>query len=262
MKRFSIDQADRLGGSDGGEKLYEYVKSCVASRPCRGDADARAFLGICYDHGYGVEQDREKAIGLYREAAVCDSDIGGFLYAHSLQYGYGIDAETDAETHIELARALYERLAKKGEPVAMYHYATLCDGDDKLAWLEKAADLGYALAAVMLGDLRRSGGLEDAMECYQRAADLGSCEALCRLALCYLEKGDEDRCCDQMAKAVGYSREAAMPVRDDSVPDGAEENRPLSFDSFIPAVPMPEETEAGDISGEQTFTLDGREEQD
>ena len=207
MKRFSIDQADRLGGSDGGDKLYEYVKSRVTSRPCRGDANARAFLGICYDHGYGVEQDREKAVGLYREAAVCDSDIGGFLYAYSLQYGHGTETDT------ELARALYERLAKKGEPAAMYQYATLCDGDDKLAWLEKAADKGHALAAVMLGDLRRSGGLEDAMECYQRAADLGSCEALCRLALCYLEKGDEDRCYDQMAKAVGYSREASMPVR-------------------------------------------------
>ena len=47
----------------------------------------------------------------------------------------------------------------------------------------------------------------------------------------------------------------------DSASVEEEESEPVSFDGFVPAVPMPEETEVNDISGEQTFTLDGREEQ-
>ena len=61
--------------------------------------------------------------------------------------------------------------------------------------------------------------------------------------------------------AGGKTLEAAMPVRDDSAVVEEDESESVSFDGFVPAVPMPEDTEENDISGEQTFTLDGREEQ-
>jgi len=47
------------------QKLYKNSKELTA----RGDADGTAHLGLCYELGYGVKKDQEKAKGYYRKAA-------------------------------------------------------------------------------------------------------------------------------------------------------------------------------------------------
>lgn len=48
-----------------------FVKALKELRPFadKGNADAQYYLGVMYDNGNGVQQDRAQAVGWYRKAA-------------------------------------------------------------------------------------------------------------------------------------------------------------------------------------------------
>ena len=88
----------------------------------QGDPEAQYELGRLYELGIGVDQDVERAIELFREAADADypdaiNDLG-FLH---FQGGLGVPRDP------KRAIALFERAANLRHPEAMFNYAALID---------------------------------------------------------------------------------------------------------------------------------------
>lgn len=55
------------------------------------NAEAEAFLGVCYEHGYGTEKDIRKAADAYRGAAEKGYPMAQFAYSECLFLGKGVE---------------------------------------------------------------------------------------------------------------------------------------------------------------------------
>ena len=178
MKRFSVKYANQLGTEKKYDELFAYANAHAEKK-----ADAQAFLGLCYDCGYGVEQDREHAVKLFQESSDRGSAIGRFHLAYT--YAYGSNGESGKAKAKELFYSL-------GCAQAHYYYALLCDDAQKekeLKWMFHPlfgyAD-AYVPAMIELGDLYESKKqLEKARKWYKKAAVSGSCFAKYALAKSY-----------------------------------------------------------------------------
>ena len=56
---------------------------CLSPAAKQGDADARCSLGVCYDSGKGVQQDKTEAVQRYRKAAEQGDADAQFNLAHT-----------------------------------------------------------------------------------------------------------------------------------------------------------------------------------
>ena len=56
---------------------------CLSPAAKQGDADARCSLGVCYDSGKGVQQDKKEAVQRYRKAAEQGDADAQFNLAHT-----------------------------------------------------------------------------------------------------------------------------------------------------------------------------------
>ena len=76
----------------------------------QGNAEAQNSLGVCYDHGYGVEENKVKAVDLFIKAA----DKGSAWAQHNLglyyQYGRG-----GLVKNREKAIEYYQKAAEQGK---------------------------------------------------------------------------------------------------------------------------------------------------
>ncbi len=154
-----------------------------------GDVDARRLLGHAYMYGRGVAEDRSQGLAWFRLAA---------------EQG-DIDAADRLVFHLRMSRDPSERAqatpwivrgAEAGRPESMFALSSLYlfgdggmsrDAPQGVAWLTKAADLGYSPALVELGDLYATGRevVRDrgrAETYYRRAVDLKDEEAGVALA--------------------------------------------------------------------------------
>jgi TPR repeat protein len=104
-----------------------------------GDARATGFLGWAYLFGFGVAQDRAKAIELYEKAAA--KDDAWAMYNLAIFY---------QAQDLTKAREFYEKAAAKGDESAMVDLGMLfANGQDYAKareWWEKAAAKGHARA--------------------------------------------------------------------------------------------------------------------
>lgn len=144
-----------------------------------GHLDSKTMVGLCYEKGCGVKQDKNKAIRCYREAA----EFGHVSAQFHLASCYYFGSHTDEQHAVEW----YRKAAENGHASAQLILAVfLLDGtgtakDEKQAfeWLCKAAAQDNVDALSQLGNWYQAGkGCEkdekNAVKCFHRAAEIAS----------------------------------------------------------------------------------------
>lgn len=123
------------------------------------DMFATFHLGVCYDIGLYVEEDKDKALQLYKKA----SDMG--LPKAMVNLGVFLERQTPKQDHRKVLE-LFQRAADLGD-------------DDAVTNTGICFARGYGTEQ----------NTRKAIELFHRACDFGSFHATTRLGLCYL-KGD------------------------------------------------------------------------
>ncbi len=119
-------------------------------------AEAKNYLGYCYDQGIGVTKDSKKAKDFYQQSAKQGSLNALYNIANCYEYGIGI---TQNESK---AFKCYEKLYKKGYVEAIY----------KLAWFYENG--------ISVDENKKY-----ALDLYKEAGKKGSCQAQYYLGQCY-----------------------------------------------------------------------------
>ena len=110
----------------------------------QGNAKAQHNLGVCYNNGEGVEQDKEEAVKWYRKAAEqgnADAQLNlGIMYF----IGDGVK-EDDAEAVKWYRKAAEQGNAKAQAELGMMYehgWGVAEDGSEAMRWYRKAAEQG------------------------------------------------------------------------------------------------------------------------
>src|SRR5262249_37751278 len=118
----------------------------------KGEPYGQNNLGVLYDLGIGVKQDRPTALKLYRQAAAKGVPAARYNLAYLLERGLPLDQRDKAR-----AQAEYERAAREGDPFARAARASLVHGGDLAAgaraareWMKSAAAQGVTDAQLAL----------------------------------------------------------------------------------------------------------------
>ena len=163
----------------------------VAAEEMPTDPHECYLLGKKYAEGDGVEKDMEKANALFRQAAEQDDSHG--IHALGISY-YGGEG---VPKNVALAFTLFRRAAEMGNEKSQCCLAILPDEkgqnilddptDERLMWLEKAADKNDDQALRVLGMLYLKGfhvkmDIDKGRELLRRAAEEGDVQAQFLLA--------------------------------------------------------------------------------
>ena len=135
------------------------------------DPEGLFALAVAYDRGEGVAADPDRALALYKLAAV-----NGASKAQTVLGGYFQKGERNLDRDLKVARGWYEHAAIAGDPEAMVRLAGMMakgEGGDAervkaWGWLKKAQGLGHPEAA----------GAASALEARFTTADRAAAEAL------------------------------------------------------------------------------------
>jgi TPR repeat protein len=215
---------------DEGQGVLWLRKSLAA-----GNIESATLLGRCLENGWGVQVDAAEAVRMYRLAHEHDDLEGTYRLADALMDGIAGDPDPasavpllqkaaegqvdDATLDLALmyidgtavardprrGRDMLVELANRDNARAMWLLSrVLFEGPTGLAknagaaldWLRKAAEAGFAVAQVGLGDVLVEGkhvakDEEDALRWYQAAAEGGNAEGMRKLALALLKDGSE-----------------------------------------------------------------------
>ena len=148
------------------------------------------WRGVCYDNGFGVERDEDRACRLYQESAAGD-------YAPALcNLGVCYESGQGVEKNLEKAVELYRRAAEGGYPMGrcnlgvMYFFGQGVEKDLKKAayCFAQAAEQRLPRAQYLLGVCCEFGdGVEQdvsrALALYREAAGAGYPDAQCALGV-------------------------------------------------------------------------------
>ena len=195
------------------QKLIKEVARWYEKAAEQGHAEAQEDLARCYEAGWGVEQDRTKALHWYEKAA---GDFNTKLqYKVGLMYLDGISAPVNKAKAIEW----WKKAAKFGNADAQfllglsYETGSGVQRDYSIAadWYTKAAEQGlkeaqYSIACYYLYGTGVNMNVYQAIEWFKKAAEQGHPESQCNLALQY-EKGEHIT--QDYTKAVEWYRKAA-----------------------------------------------------
>ena len=118
----------------------------------KGSVEAEYNLGVCFEHGDGVEQDYERAVYWYKRAADRGYDKAQFNLGVCYTNGYGVDKDE------EEAVRLYALAAEQGNMYAAFNAAVCylqgigvdCDFMKGLSYMRQAAEKGHAKAREFL----------------------------------------------------------------------------------------------------------------
>lgn len=180
-----------------------------------GDAAAQAAFGQLLLDGDGVARDARAALVWFTRSAAQHHLMALNMVGRCFDLGWG--------TAVDKGRAAqcYRIAADRGLPEGMYNYATLLAlgagvGEDRavaLAWLEKAAALGFAKAINFVGSFAEDGwaGPRDmarAADCYAHAAQGGDFRGCFNHARMVAGAGDTDAAVRWIARAseLGHDR--------------------------------------------------------
>ena len=125
-------------------KLYQKVDNYL---------EAQYKLGLCYDKGWGVDQDMKKAVRWYRSAATESHPMALIKLGDCYRNGAGVERD------MEEAAKMYRAAALTKDPYAQWHYGYCLENgytgvvDDLQAiiWYERAAEQGYVKAQYYAG---------------------------------------------------------------------------------------------------------------
>lgn len=212
--------AQMYRNGDGIDVNYERARELFEKAAKLGDADAYAYLGNMYETGQGVDADMLKAVNMYKSAADQGSGIGLFLLGDALYNGRGMEEDKAAAMDYFAKASEKGNVEAKNQLALIYALGEVCDLDIKKAetlWLE-CAEEENADALRNLGMLYSEGemfegcGIElnlgKAKNYYQRAAELGSTDAMVRIAWLLLAEDNADENGDLVMKLFQTAADA------------------------------------------------------
>ena len=219
------------------------------------DADALFDKAFRYENGIDVEQNHEKAVELYTQAAEQGHVYSHFFLALCYEYGRGV------ETSLSKAFEWYAKAAEQGVIGAQHNVAVCYENGDgveqdlekAVEWYTKAAnqdipDSQYNLAICYEEGKGVRKNLAKAFEWYAKAAKQGEVLAQFKLAECY-RKGKGVK--KDLAKAVRWFKKAANqndPLAQNNLGacyangDGVEKDQKKAFRWYKKAAAQDEET--------------------
>ncbi|KAI9206523.1 uncharacterized protein BJ171DRAFT_498081 [Polychytrium aggregatum] len=140
----------------------------------------RHLVAVCLFDGFGVSEDRPKAVDILQQLAHDGHSDSQFWIGESHQCFHKIPRDS------QRAFQWWSRSADQGNPygqrrigVSYYHGVIVSRNDTKaFEWLRKSADQGYQLAQYWLGDCYKSGrgvakDIDAAALWYRKAAEQG-----------------------------------------------------------------------------------------
>ena len=175
---------DYYYGQNGKTKDYSQAVIYFRQAAEMGHADAQNYLGLCYDHGSGVNEDDVEAVKWYRKAAEQGDKYGQFNLGLCYQYGHGVTK------NLTEAVKWYRKAAEQGHSSAQNSLgACYYNGEgveqnyvEAVKWYRKAAEQGDKYAQFNLGLCYQYGhgvtkNLTEAKKWYQKATDQGDEDA-------------------------------------------------------------------------------------
>lgn len=179
----------------GGKSVEDQVASQIDSiryKAEHGDAKYQYAYGVCYEKGWGVEQNLKEALAWYNKAAKQKNGPAYNSLGNLYRMGSGVKADPAK------AFELYQKGAEEKDAQAMlnlgncYYYGMGTAKDEKTAiiWWKEAADAGNVYAISQMGDCYFSGigtekDLAKAVEYLTKAADHNIANAQYRLGILY-----------------------------------------------------------------------------
>lgn len=174
-----------------GDQVASQIDS-IRYRAEQGNAKFQYVYGVCYEKGWGVEQDAKEALAWYRKAAA--QEYGPAYNFIGNYYRMGTVVSADPKQALEW----YQKGAQVKDDQAMlnlgncYFYGMGVEKDEKeaLKWWKDAADAGNIYAISQMGDCYYFGvgtekDMAKAVEYYTQAADHNIANAQYRLGLLY-----------------------------------------------------------------------------
>ena len=178
-------------GKSVGDQVAAQIES-IRYKAEHGDAKFQYAYGVCYEKGWGVEQDLKEALAWYNKAA--EQKNGPAYNSLGNFYRMGSGVKPDPVKAFEW----YQKGVAEKDVQAMlnlgncYYYGMGTEKDDKTAvkWWKEAADAGNAYAQAQMGDSYYYGlgvekDLAKAIEYYTPAANKNIASALYRLGVLY-----------------------------------------------------------------------------
>ena len=179
----------------GSVSVAEHVASqidSIRSKAEQGSATYQYAYGVCYEKGWGVDQDLKQAFAWYNKAA--EQKNGPALNSLGNFYRLGSGVNADPKKAFEW----YQKGADEKDAQAMlnlgncYYYGMGTEKSEKAAidWWKASADAGNAYAMAQMGDCYYFGlgvdkNLARAIDFYTPAADKNITSALYRLGILY-----------------------------------------------------------------------------
>ena len=178
-------------GQSVGDRVASQIDS-IRYKAEHGDAKFQYAYGVCYEKGWGVEENAKEALAWYQKAA--DQENGPAYNSLGNFYRSGIGVTANANKAFEL----YLKGAAVKDDQAMlnvgncYYYGMGTEQDTQKAvkWWNDAADAGNAFAMAQMGDCYFFGlgvekDLKKAIEYYGPASEKGVSSAQFRLGVLY-----------------------------------------------------------------------------
>lgn len=159
--------------SEKGTQILSQILNALEAHAESGDAHAQSSLAWIYYNLSNATKDYQKAHLWYEKAA-----IQGYAVAQSnigLMFGRGDGVRKNSKAKI----VWYRRAAGQGSPIGQFNLALALgeqgDFDGKFTWARRAANLHYADAEFLMGQIYEEGeggprDLQEALSWYQRAA--------------------------------------------------------------------------------------------
>lgn len=198
----ALEMAGRyyLFGTGGVKKDYGAAVDCFKKMMVKKAAAANYYLGICYENGYGVEKQPEKAYVHYHDAV-----RGGYSWNEDAVYrlakcyedGFGVSQD------IDFAIRLYKRALRHSPSHCalgwIYYMGKGVEKDltEAVSYFQIAANAGHTYAQYMLGYLYYSGtgvprDYGKAIQWLRFSAHEGNKDAKKLLAVCEAEYKKEN----------------------------------------------------------------------
>ena len=179
------------GGMSVGDHVAAQIDS-IRYKAEHGDAKYQYAYGVCYEKGWGVEQDTKEALAWYNKAAAQENGPAYNSLGNYYREGNGVKADPNK------AFEWYQKGAQVKDAQAMlnlgncYFYGMGVEKDEKTAvkWWKDAADAGNVYAISQMGDCYLYGigtekDLTKAVEYLTQAADHNIANAQYRLGILY-----------------------------------------------------------------------------
>ena len=189
-KPLDLSQLNNAGKSMG-DQVAAQIDS-IRYKAEHGDAKYQYAYGVCYEKGWGVEQDEKEALSWFRKAAAQENGPAYNSLGNYFRMGTVVTAD------VKQAFEWYQKGAQAKDAQAMlnlgncYFYGMGVEKDEKTAvkWWKDAADAGNIYAISQMGDCYYYGigtgkDLTKAMEYLAQAADHNIANAQYRLGILY-----------------------------------------------------------------------------